>query len=196
MRVPRRLPPFSALNAFDAVARHGSFSRAALELNVSQPAVSRRVAALEADLGTPMFGRDTRPLRLTADGRRLFEVLRASLSRLEQVVQEIRGARPGQKIVLGRRSGLRFVLVAAPIAALAGCFCRLQLAHTHGRLHRRSRRRRFTDRIRARARLERRPHSRRERVCGLQPRVSRRTSAHARTRRTARASALVARGPA
>jgi DNA-binding transcriptional LysR family regulator len=91
----------SALNAFDAVARHGTLTRAALELNVSQPAVSRRIAALEADLGTPMFARDTRPLRLTADGRRLFEVLRASLNRLEQVVHEIRGARPGQKIVLG-----------------------------------------------------------------------------------------------
>ncbi len=101
MSPPRRLPPFSALSAFDAVARHGTLTRAALELNVSQPAVSRRVAALEADLGTPMFGRDTRPLRLTAEGRRLFEVLRATLSRLEHVVQEIRGARPGQKIVLG-----------------------------------------------------------------------------------------------
>lgn len=129
MRVPRRLPPFSALHAFDAVARHGSFSRAAVELNVSQPAVSRRVAALEADLGTPMFGRDTRPLRLTADGRRLFEVLRASLSRLEQVVQEIRGARPGQKIVLGVDPGFAsyWLLPRLPRlqAAFADCSLRI-----------------------------------------------------------------------
>ncbi len=129
MRALRRLPPLSALTAFDAVARHGTVTRAALELNVSQPAISRRVAALEADLGATLFGRDTRPLRLTADGRRLFEVLRASLSRLEQVVQEIRGARPGRKIVLGADPGFAsyWLLPRLPRlqAAFADCSLRI-----------------------------------------------------------------------
>ncbi|MGA2779564.1 MAG: LysR substrate-binding domain-containing protein [Steroidobacteraceae bacterium] len=127
MNPPRRLPPFAALSAFDAVARHGTFTRAALELNVSQPAISRRIAALEADLGTPMFGRDTRPLRLTADGRRLFEVLRASLSRLEQVVQEIRGARPGQKIVLGVDPGFASYWLLPRLPRLQAAFANYSL---------------------------------------------------------------------
>ncbi|MEM7652622.1 MAG: LysR family transcriptional regulator, partial [Pseudomonadota bacterium] len=51
------LPPFSALIAFDAAARHGTFTKAAQEQNVSQPAISRRVAMLERDLGCSLFDR-------------------------------------------------------------------------------------------------------------------------------------------
>ena len=50
-----RLPGFSGLTAFYAAARHGTLTAAAAELNVSQPAVSRRIAALEADLGCALF---------------------------------------------------------------------------------------------------------------------------------------------
>ena len=57
-----RLPSFSNLIAFDAVARNGTLTRAAEELNVSQPAISRRLSALEADLGLPLFDRTTKPL--------------------------------------------------------------------------------------------------------------------------------------
>jgi LysR family transcriptional regulator, glycine cleavage system transcriptional activator len=155
---------------FDAVARHGTFTRAALELNVSQPAISRRIAALEADLGTPVFGRDTRPLRLTADGRRLFEVLRASFSRLEQVVQEIRGARPGQKIVLGVDPGFASYWLLPRLPRLQAAFADYSLRILTGD---------FTDdrddvdlliEFGTGARLERRPHIGRECVRGLQPR--------------------------
>ena len=88
----KSLPPFIDLLAFDAAARHGTFTRAAKDLDVSQPAISRRVAALEADLGVQLFLRDTRPLTLTEAGQRLFEVLRSGLSRLEMVVQDIRSS--------------------------------------------------------------------------------------------------------
>ena len=54
---PMRLPSFSNLIAFDAMARNGTLTRAAEELNVSQPAISRRVAALEIGLGRPLFDR-------------------------------------------------------------------------------------------------------------------------------------------
>jgi len=127
MSTPRRLPPFSALSAFDAVARHGTFTRAALEMNVSQPAISRRVAALETDLGAAVFRRDARPLRLTADGQRLFEVLRASLSRLEEVVQEIRGARSGSKIVLGVDPGFASYWLLPRLPRLQAAFPRYSL---------------------------------------------------------------------
>ena len=93
-----RLPPFINLIAFDAAARQGTFTRAAGELNVSQPAISRRVSALEADLGVSVVSRATKPLQLTEAGEKLFDVLRAGLSRLEATVQDIR-SQAGDKIV-------------------------------------------------------------------------------------------------
>ena len=66
------------LRAFAAVARTGSFSRAAEELYVSQPAVSKHVASLEAELGTRLFDRSRAGVTLTPDGRSLADyVLRA-----------------------------------------------------------------------------------------------------------------------
>ena len=106
------LPPFIDLIAFDAAARHGTFTRAARDLNVSQPAISRRVAALEADLGVSLFSRDTKPLRLTADGQQLFDVLRSGLSRLEAAVQDIRARKNGQALTIAAGPGfLSFWLI-------------------------------------------------------------------------------------
>lgn len=66
------------LRAFAAVAREGSFSRAAEDLHVSQPAVSKHVAVLEAELGTQLFVRDRRGAVLTPAGEVLADyVLRA-----------------------------------------------------------------------------------------------------------------------
>src|SRR5215218_2572484 len=66
------------LRAFAAVARQRSFSRAAAELYVSQPAISKHVAALEAELGKQLVIRGRRPLALTPAGEVLADyVLRA-----------------------------------------------------------------------------------------------------------------------
>ena len=66
------------LRAFSAVARRGSFSRAAEELFVSQPAISKQVAQLELEVGRPLVARTARGAELTEDGRRLADyVLRA-----------------------------------------------------------------------------------------------------------------------
>src|SRR6476661_1251424 len=56
--MPRRLPPLNALKAFEAAARHESFTRAAEELCVTQGAVSHQVKALEAELGLKLFNRE------------------------------------------------------------------------------------------------------------------------------------------
>ena len=101
-----RLPPFSSLIAFDAVARHGTLTSAAVELNVSQPAVSRRIATLEADLECILLGRDTRPLTLTTNGLKLFDVLRSSLSRIELVVDQLRRDAGIQSITISAASGI------------------------------------------------------------------------------------------
>lgn len=66
----RPIPPLNPLHVFDCAARHGSFTKAAEELGVSQPAVSRQVALLEDYLGVRLFHRQTRGLTLTAEGKR------------------------------------------------------------------------------------------------------------------------------
>lgn len=67
----RRLPPLTALRAFEAAARHLSFVKAAAELSVTPAAVSHQVKALEADLGRALFSRLANGLALTDDGRAL-----------------------------------------------------------------------------------------------------------------------------
>jgi LysR family transcriptional regulator, glycine cleavage system transcriptional activator len=63
-----RLPPLNALRAFEAVARHASFARAAAELHVTKAAVAQQVRALEQDLGARLVERNGRGLQLTESG--------------------------------------------------------------------------------------------------------------------------------
>ena len=65
----RRLPPLNALRAFEAAARHLSFTKAAEELSVTQAAVSHQIKALEEMLGVRLFRRFNRRLELTQAGR-------------------------------------------------------------------------------------------------------------------------------
>ena len=64
----RRIPPLDTLLCFDAAARHESYTRAAQELALTQSAVSRRIAALEAFLGVPLFRRTRHGVALTPGG--------------------------------------------------------------------------------------------------------------------------------
>lgn len=70
------------LAAFEAAARHGSFTQAAQELNVSQPAVSQAIRKLEAAIGVPLFIRRHRSLALTTAGELLAEDVREGFSRM------------------------------------------------------------------------------------------------------------------
>lgn len=67
----RRIPPLNALRAFEAAARHLSFTLAAKELCVTQSAVSRHIKALEEFLGVKLFYRMPRRLTLTREGQTL-----------------------------------------------------------------------------------------------------------------------------
>lgn len=80
----RRLPSMNALRAFEAAARHMSFSRAANELCVTQSAVSRQIKALETYLGVPLFRRLTRLIELTEYGKEYLPVARDAFDRIEQ----------------------------------------------------------------------------------------------------------------
>ena len=78
----RRLPPLNALKAFEAAARHESFTRAAEELCVTQGAVSHQVKALEAELGIKLFNRERQRLIITEAGRDYLTVLRDAFDRM------------------------------------------------------------------------------------------------------------------
>ena len=78
----RRLPPLNALRAFEAAARHESFTRAAEELHVTHGAISHQVKALEEWLGMPLFERRTRAVRLSAAGRGYLPVIEAAFNQI------------------------------------------------------------------------------------------------------------------
>lgn len=80
--MPRRLPSLNALRAFEAAARHQSFTKAAADLSVTQGAVSHQVKALEAELGLKLFLREKKSLTLTDPGRAYLEVVRDAFDRL------------------------------------------------------------------------------------------------------------------
>src|SRR5256884_9417467 len=77
-----RLPPLNALKAFEAAARHESFTRAAEELCVTQGAVSHQVKALEAELGIKLFNRERQRLIITEAGKDYLTVVRDALDRI------------------------------------------------------------------------------------------------------------------
>ncbi len=78
-----RLPSLSALKAFEAAARHLSFTRAAEELQVTQAAISHQVKALEDELGVVLFARSSRRVALTEEGRILARAVSDAFERVE-----------------------------------------------------------------------------------------------------------------
>lgn len=93
----------TALQAFVAVAEHGSFSRAADALFLTQPAVSKRVSALEDELRAALFDRMGRSVRLTEAGETLLPHARRVLSEIEssrQAVADLQG-RIGGRLRIG-----------------------------------------------------------------------------------------------
>ena len=79
----------SALQAFIAVAESGSFSRAAERIFLTQPAISKRIAALEQEIGARLFDRVGRKIHLTQAGAALLSRTRAVLGELEDIKRDI-----------------------------------------------------------------------------------------------------------
>jgi LysR family transcriptional regulator, regulator of gene expression of beta-lactamase len=79
--------PLNALRAFEASARHLSFTKAGMELRVGQAAISHQVKALEARLGVELFRRLPRGLALTDEGQALIPAIAESFSRLRATLE-------------------------------------------------------------------------------------------------------------
>ncbi|QDG94643.1 LysR family transcriptional regulator (plasmid) [Rhizobium sp. NIBRBAC000502774] len=87
----RKIPSNSALMAFEASARHGSFARAADELALTEGAISRQIGRLEAFLGVTLFERVGNRVRLLPNGERYAAQVRETLDRLERDSQYLMG---------------------------------------------------------------------------------------------------------
>lgn len=91
----RRLPPLSATRAFEAAARHLSFTHAAAELCVTQAAISHQVRQLEQWLGQPMFERRGHHLTLTYKGAAYLAELSQLFDHMAAATERVRGRREG-----------------------------------------------------------------------------------------------------
>ncbi|WP_347537527.1 LysR substrate-binding domain-containing protein [Roseovarius sp. CAU 1744] len=92
----RRLPPFSAVKAFEAAARHLSFKAAAEELCLSPSAISHQIRALEDYLATALFRREGNRISLTGTGRSYAGRLTQLLDHLDDSTRSARSASQGQ----------------------------------------------------------------------------------------------------
>lgn len=113
----RRPLPLGGLRGFEASARHLSFTLAARELHLTQSSLSRQVAALEQQLGAPLFERRTRALALTAHGERLFAVTREALAAIDRSVGEIRGGDGPPRVSVGTYASFASLWLVPRLAA-------------------------------------------------------------------------------
>ncbi len=119
--MPRRRITFRQLQSFEAVARHASYSRAAEELHLTQPAVSIQIRQIAEVLGLPLFEQHGRALRLSAAGEELLATVRRLddvWNRFESAIEDLKGMKRGR---------LRVALVTTAmyfLPRLLGAFCR------------------------------------------------------------------------
>jgi LysR family transcriptional regulator, regulator of gene expression of beta-lactamase len=99
--MPRRLPSLNGLRAFEASGRHGSFTGAARELNVTQTAVSRLVRLLEARLGFALFTRQASALELTAQGEAMLAGLTDAFDAIAHLTEQVTAMRQGPVLTVG-----------------------------------------------------------------------------------------------
>lgn len=98
------------IRAFLAVVDHGGFNRAAEVLNLSQPALTRRIQSLEAAIGAPLLERTTRRVSLTIAGRSFAPLARRLIGDLEESLLSIAG--------VGGRQGGHITLACVPTAVV------------------------------------------------------------------------------
>jgi DNA-binding transcriptional LysR family regulator len=115
--MPDRLPPPDLLIGFEAAARHLSFTKAAAERFVTQSAISRQVAQLEALLGVKLFERRHRALALTPEGRQLADAAAQALALLQATVGRIRAQPRREVLSLTTTPGLASLWLIPRLAA-------------------------------------------------------------------------------
>jgi DNA-binding transcriptional LysR family regulator len=110
------LPPLNSLVAFEAAARHLSFTLAAQELNVTQGAISRQVRLLEDYLGKTLFERTTRAINLSPTGSQYYDTVRDALMQVAQVTGEIRHWRGAQQVTVATSTAMASLWLLPKVA--------------------------------------------------------------------------------
>ena len=100
------MPSSASLEAFEAAARLGSFTRAAKEMRMTQAAVSYAVKNLEGIIGAPLFLRDHRQIRLTEIGQRFFTDVSVGLSHIRQSIKTARNHQASRQVTLSVSTAL------------------------------------------------------------------------------------------
>src|SRR5437879_6273256 len=88
-KMTARLPSLNGLRAFEAAARHLSFTQAASELNVTQTAISHQIKRLEQELGIRLFVRQNRALALTPEAKDYLPGVRAAFNDLRLATDRV-----------------------------------------------------------------------------------------------------------
>lgn len=129
-RMKRRLPPLTALRAFEAAARHLSFTRAANELSVTQAAISHQIKALEEHMSTKLFVDGARRTQLSPSGRELSRALTLSFDQIAATVEGIRSPSDEYlRILVSPFLSANWLAMRLPIFEAASPSHRIKLQH-------------------------------------------------------------------
>jgi LysR family glycine cleavage system transcriptional activator len=102
----RPMPPLNALKAFEATARHLSFTKAAAELHVTPAALSHQIRGLEDLLGLKLFFRRARAIELTDAARLIYPGIQTGFENLRQAVERLEPSRQDRVLVVSATPGL------------------------------------------------------------------------------------------
>jgi LysR family glycine cleavage system transcriptional activator len=102
----RPMPPLNALKAFEATARHLSFTKAAAELHVTPAALSHQIRGLEDLLGLRLFFRRARAIELTDAARLIYPGIQTGFENLRQAVERLEPSRQDRVLVVSATPGL------------------------------------------------------------------------------------------
>lgn len=117
----RRSLPLSALRAFEAAARLGSFKAAAGELGVTPTAISHQIRGLEQQTGAPLFERQVRKVTLTEAGMQLYPVLRDSFDACQGALERLNQARHRPRVVISATNAFTVKWLVPRMARFRAC---------------------------------------------------------------------------
>lgn len=119
--------PLNSLRAFEAAARHLSFTHAAIELNVTHSAISQHVKALEQHLNCQLFVRVSRGLMLTTEGENLLPVLNDSFDRIAGMLDRFASQRAQEKLKIGVVGTFATGVLFSQLADFRRCYPHIDL---------------------------------------------------------------------
>ncbi|WDZ80364.1 LysR substrate-binding domain-containing protein (plasmid) [Ensifer adhaerens] len=123
----KKLPPLTALTAFEAAARLSSFTRAAAELGVTQAAVSRQIHLLEEDFGFPLFRRLHRKIELTEKGRLLSAATGDAFNLIADTVADLRSEDQDDELAISATISFSHFWLLPRIAAFSRAYPEIKL---------------------------------------------------------------------